>query len=357
MPLKNTPLYNEHIRLGARMVDFSGWNMPVQYSGIIEEHLHTRTKAGLFDICHMGEFILKGNTANQDINNLLTCRSHDMDAGRCRYGFMLNNEGKILDDLIIYRTTEDEFMLVVNAACIQKDKEWIQSNLSSATKFTDISDEIAKIDLQGPLSAKVLSAFTEAKLETIKKYHFVTAKVCKIETIISRTGYTGELGYELYLLKENAVNLWRALLKNPDVKPAGLGARDTLRLEMGYSLFGQDIDLDHTPLEANLEKFIYFDKAFIGKDALLKQKSDGVKNILVGFIAEGRQSPRHNFNVICSNKTIGKVTSASFSPCLKKAIGLCYMEKEFAVEGGAITLSDNKVTINATITMPPFYKK
>ncbi len=351
---KRTPLYQEHNRLGARMAPFTGWNMPIQYSGIIEEHLHTRTKAGLFDICHMGEFILKGETAKGDVNYLITSRTDDMAIGRCCYGFLLNDKGKILDDLITFKKASDEFMLVVNAGTVDKDKEWIKSHLSAETHFEDISAKTAKLDLQGPFSKDILSAYTNATLDTIGKYHFLTAKVCGVKTLISRTGYTGELGYELYFPKEEAAKLWDKLLENKDVKPVGLGARDTLRLEMGYSLYGQDIDEEHTPLEANLEKFIYMEKGFIGKAALIKQKSEGIKNILVGFIAEGRRSPRHNFDVVCNNEMIGKVTSGSFSPCLKKAIGLCYVDKGKAKEGNKITLSDGKISIEAVVKKPPF---
>ena len=352
--VKNTPLYQEHIRLGARMAPFAVCNMPIQYSGIIEEHLHTRTKAGLFDICYMGEFVLRGKTAKGDIDYLITHRTDDMAVGKCCYGFLLNDKGKISDDLITFKTGENEFMLVVNAGTIDKDREWIKSHLSAETHFEDISAKTAKLDLQGPLSKDILSAYTNATLDTIKKYHFLTAKVCGVKTLISRTGYTGELGYELYLPKEEAAKLWNKLLQNKDVKPVGLGARDTLRLEMGYSLYGQDIDKEHTPLEANLEKFIYMEKDFIGKIALAKQKSEGVKNILVGFIAKGRRSPRHNFDVVYNNEAAGKVTSGSFSPCLKKAIGLCYVDKDKAKEGNKITLSDGKISIEATIKKPPF---
>lgn len=355
--MKNTPLYQEHLRLGARMAPFAGWNMPIQYSGIIQEHLHTRTKAGLFDICHMGEFLLKGKSAGKDINHITTCRIDNMPAGRCHYGFMLNENGGIIDDLIVFKITDDEFMLVVNAGTTDKDKEWIKSHLSNKTNFEDISPKTAKFDLQGPLSKTILSSYTNINLDNIKKYQFATGEVSGAKTIISRTGYTGELGYELYFSSKEAAKLWNMFLKNKDVLPIGLGARDTLRLEMGYSLYGQDIDQMHTPLEANLEKFIHMGKDFIGKDFLDKQKNAGIKNILVGFIAEGRQSPRHNFNVVYHNKVTGIVTSASFSPCLKKAIGLCYMEKDIGMPGNQIVLTNNEIFIKAAITVPPFYKK
>ncbi len=352
--MHNTPLYQEHIKLNARMVEFAGWNMPIQYSGIIEEHLHTRAKAGLFDICHMGEFYIGGKTADIDIEQLITCRIDNISAGRCRYGFMLNDNGGIIDDLIVFKTDTDKFMLVVNAATVEKDKEWIKSHLSAETSFEDLSEETTKLDLQGPLSKQILASYTNAPLDEIKKYHFLTANVCGVTTLISRTGYTGELGYELFFPKNEAVKLWNELLKNEALKPIGLGARDILRLEMGYSLYGQDIDEEHTPLEANLGKFIHMEKDYIGKTALVKQKTSGTKVMLVGFVAEGRRSPRRNFDVVYNNEIAGKVTSASFSPCLKKAIGLCYITSNAAGEGNKIVLTDGKVSIEAVVKKPPF---
>ncbi|MBN1405658.1 MAG: glycine cleavage system aminomethyltransferase GcvT [Candidatus Omnitrophica bacterium] len=355
--MKNTPLYQEHVRLGALMAPFAGWNMPIQYSGILEEHLHTRTSAGIFDICHMGEFLLKGDTAAQDVDALTTCKISDMLPGRCHYGFMLNDNGRIIDDLIVFKLKENEFMIVVNAGTIDKDKAWIKLHLSKQTHFEDISDKTAKIDLQGPLSGEILSSLTSADLGAIKKYHFTSAKVAGVETLISRTGYTGELGYELYFPSDKAAVLWNILLGNKNIKPIGLGARDTLRLEMGYSLYGHDIDENHTPLEANLEKFIHTDKNFVGKDALIKQKAAGAKKLLVGFMCEGRRSPRQDFDVLCGEETAGKVTSGSFSPCLKKAIGLCYIDTAKAYLGNKIILNSGNINIEAVITKPPFYKK
>lgn len=354
--LKNTSLYQEHLRLGARMGPFSGWNMPIQYSSIIKEHLHARNKAGIFDICHMGELVLKGKTADKDIDYLITCRTDNMPVGKCRYGFLLNNKGRIIDDLIAFRIYKNEFMLVINAGTVDKDKKWIKSHISPETNFEDISEEIAKLDLQGPLSKDVLASYTDVPLDEIKKYHFSAGKVCGVTTLISQTGYTGELGYELYFPKKEAVRLWKEFLKNKDVEPAGLGARNTLRLEMGYSLCGQDIDEEHTPLEAGLEKFIFMEKDFMGKEALIKQKSSGIKNVLIGFITMGRRSPRHNFDVVYNNEVVGKVTSATFSPCLKKAIGLCYIKTDFAKEGNKISLTDGKICIEAVIRNLPFIK-
>ncbi|MFQ5952291.1 MAG: glycine cleavage system aminomethyltransferase GcvT [Candidatus Omnitrophota bacterium] len=356
--LKNTPLYNKHVEAGAKMVPFSGWNMPVQYTGIIEEHVHTRSKAGLFDICHMGEFFIKGPTAERDLNNLVTCRIDDMVVGKCRYGFLLKDNGGIIDDLIIFKTSEDEYMLVVNAGTVEKDKSWIETNICPRTEFYDGSAKTAKLDIQGPLSAEIMSEIIGREAASgIKRYYFIQTEIDGVKTIISRTGYTGELGYELFFPAESAEKLWDMMLGFEDVRPVGLGARDTLRLEMGYSLYGNDIDEEHTPLEAHLGKFVYMEKDFIGKEALLEQREKGIKHLLTGFVCDGRRSARRDFEVIAGEKKIGKVTSAAFSPCMKKGIGLCYMEKEFVIENDEIALTDGKVEVDAYIKKIPVYRR
>ncbi|MGB2599616.1 MAG: glycine cleavage system aminomethyltransferase GcvT [Candidatus Omnitrophota bacterium] len=355
--LKKTPLYKKHLEQGARMVPFSGWNMPVQYTSIIEEHIHTRTAAGLFDICHMGEFFIKGPTAENDLNRLVTCHIDDMAVGKCKYGFILNEKGGIIDDLIVFKTSEDEYMLVVNAGTTERDKAWIENNICPRTEFYDGSEETAKIDIQGPLSAEIMGRLAgKEKIDGIKRYYFDHIDIIGTGALVSRTGYTGELGYELFLPAESAEKVWDELIKFEEVKPVGLGARDTLRLEMGYSLYGNDIDEEHTPFEANIGKFVYMEKDFIGKEALLKQQEKGVRSILTGFVCEGRRSARKNFEVVAGEKKIGKVTSAAFSPCLKKGIGLCYMEKEFIVEGEEVALTDGRIEIDAFIKHIPAYK-
>ena len=355
--LKKTPLYKKHLEAGAKMVPFSGWSMPVQYTSIIEEHVHTRSKAGLFDICHMGEFFIKGPTAEKDINNLVTCCVDDMNVGKCKYGLMLKENGGVVDDLIVFKTSENEYMLVVNAGTIEKDKSWIESNICPRTEFYDASEKTAKIDIQGPLSAEVMGRLIgKETVDGIKRYHFIRTDIGGVKVLVSRTGYTGERGYELFLPEEAAEKIWDTLIGFDEVKPVGLGARDTLRLEMGYSLYGNDIDEEHTPLEANLERFVHMEKEFIGKEALLKQKAGGVNYILTGFICEGRRSARKNFEVIAGEVKVGKVTSATFSPCLKKGIGLCYMKKEFIIENDEVALTDGHVEVDAYIKKIPAYK-
>ncbi|MGB3114064.1 MAG: glycine cleavage system aminomethyltransferase GcvT [Candidatus Omnitrophota bacterium] len=356
--LKKTPLYKKHLELGGKIVPFSGWSMPVQYTGIIEQHIHTRTKAGLFDICHMGEFYFKGPTAEKDLSNLVTCRIDDMVAGKCRYGFLLNENGGIIDDLIIFKTAPDEYMMVVNAGTVEKDKAWVEANICPRTEFYDESSKIAKLDLQGPLSGEIMAGLIgPSTVEKVKRYFFIHDKIDGISVIVSRTGYTGELGYELFFPVEYAERLWEIFIGIEEVKPIGLGARDTLRLEMGYSLYGNDIDEEHTPLEANLAKFVYMEKDFLGKQALLCQKEKGVGRLLTGFICDGRRSARKGFEVIAGEKKIGVVTSAAFSPCLKKGIGLCYMEKDFVIAGEEIALTDGKIEVDAFIRHIPAYQR
>ncbi len=355
--LKKTPLYSKHLKAGAKMVSFSGWNMPVQYTGIIEEHLHVREKVGLLDICHMGELILKGPTAEKDADRLVTCRIDDMPVGRCRYGFLLNDSGGIIDDLIIFKLSPQEFMLVVNAGTTRKDSKWIQDHLSGGTAFSDESKNIAKLDVQGPLSAAVMTSLIEKKvIDNLKRHYFVNIKIAGVDVLFSRTGYTGELGYELFFPASSASVVWDILFSLDDMKPIGLGARDTLRLEMGYSLYGSDIDEEHTPLEANLAKFVYIEKDFIGKDILLRQQKEGVKRLLTGFVCEARRSARKHFMVKIDGKEVGEVTSGAFSPCLKKGIGLCYIKREVFAEGKQVLLTDGKIEIKAVLKSIPVYK-
>lgn len=356
--LKKTPLYERHVGSGAKMVPFSGWNMPVQYTGIIEEHLHTRGKAGLFDICHMGEFMLSGPKAAEDVDRLVTCRTGDMTIGQCRYGFLLNGSGGVIDDLIVFRMADDKYMLVVNAGTIEKDKDWILAGISGETVFKDISEETAKIDVQGPLSAEILKEAAGGDItEGIKRFHFAKVDLQGTEIILSRTGYTGELGYELFIPVDECVKIWDMLIDVEGIKPVGLGARDTLRMEMGYSLYGNDIDEGRTPLEAGLDRFVDMGKEFIGKEGLSAQQEEGYSDILAGFVCEGRRSARSHFRVNCENNDVGEVTSGSFSPCLKKGIGLCYIDKKYSAAGQEIMLTDGRTEIKATVESLPLYKK
>jgi aminomethyltransferase len=354
--LKTTPLLNEHKRLGARIEPFGGWLMPIQYEGIIAEHNWTRDSASVFDICHMGEFLIYGSPEKSGLDRIVTFNLKDMPANSCHYGFMLNEKGNIVDDLVIYRLAQEEWMAVVNATTTDKDESHFKRHLSRDYKFKNISNMTAKLDLQGPLSAGVLKDIIGNSINDLKYYTFAEFKLLGQDVIISRTGYTGELGYEIYISSKNATDLWNLLLKDKRVKPAGLGARDTLRLEMGYSLYGQDIDETTTPVEAGLERFVDFNKDFIGKPALLKDKGAKPAKRLVYFISESRRSPRHNDSIYADGKEAGVVTSGSFSPSLSSGIGIGYIKPDYAKIGTRIIIKGERSDIEAAITQRPFYK-
>jgi len=355
--LKNTPLLNEHLKLKAKMAPFAGWYMPIQYEGIIAEHNYTRTRASLFDICHMGEFYIKADALDSGLENIFSFSVKDMPSGKCRYGAILNKKGGIIDDLIVYRISKDEWMVVVNSAGIEKDAEHIKACLKNGAEFENRSEKLAKLDLQGPLSDEIAAELVSPKIKKLKYYTFGFFDILGEKNIISRTGYTGELGYELYITAGKAVELWNYLLKDKRLKPAGLGARDTLRLEMGYPLYGQDVNDETTPLEANLGRFIDMDRDFIGRDVLMKQKEKGVEKLLVAFKTDSRRAPRHDYSIMKDGKAIGGVTSGSFSPSLSCGIGLGYVGVPYAKAGEEILIKNGSVEIKATITEKPFYKK
>jgi len=354
MDLKKTPLIDEHERLGAKLAPFGGWLMPIQYSGIIAEHLWTRSEASLFDICHMGEFIVRGSPEKSGLNNIVTFDLKTVPIASCHYGFALNDAGGIIDDLIVYRIAENEWMVVVNAAAIDGDEAHFRKHLSRDTDFQNVSSELGKLDLQGPRSLDALKSLAGPGVAGLGYYKFGYFNVLGEKIIISRTGYTGELGYELYISAGKVKELWKRLLTNSRVKPAGLGARDTLRLEMAYPLYGQDITADTTPLEADKGKFVDLKKDFIGRPALLKNSRPSRK--LISFIAGSRRSPRHNYRILVNGRDAGVVTSGSFSPSLSCGIGMGYVDLRCA-PGSRITLKENDVEIEATVTEGPFYKK
>lgn len=354
MDLKKTPLIDEHEHLGAKLAPFGGWLMPIQYSGIIDEHNWTRKEAGVFDICHMGEFMLRGDAVKSGLNRIVTFDVTKLLIDSCRYGFILNEKGGIIDDLIVYRIAAEEWMIVVNAATIDGDEAHFRKHLSPGTDFKNVSNQTAKLDLQGPNSLDVLKKLAGSTVADLGYYRFGYFTVLGEKVIISRTGYTGELGYEIYISNGKVGELWKALLADSRVKPVGLGARDTLRLEMCYPLYGQDLTIDTTPIEAAKEKFIDLDKEFIGKDALAKSGRQYRK--LINFIAATRRAPRHNYRIFVNGKDIGIVTSGSFSPSLACGIGMGYVSIPLAV-GAEIVLRENEVEIPATVTKGPFYLK
>ncbi len=330
--------------------------MPIQYKGIIAEHIWTRSSASLFDICHMGEFKLKLRPGENSLEKILTINLSKMPAMSCRYGFMLNDDGGIIDDVIIYKEKEDEFMLVVNAATTAGDFTHISQYIDANARIEDISPDTCKIDLQGPLSREVLEVIVGEDINKLRYYTFGFFQLLGQRCIISRTGYTGELGYELYISKDKVIELWELLLKDKRVEPAGLGARDTLRLEVGYPLYGADIDLNRNPIEAGLGSFVDFEKDFKGRTSLEKFRTAGTAEKMIGFITKSRRAPRHNYKIYNNDNQIGIVTSGSFSPSLSCGIGMGYVKKGANIDGNQILLIEGNVEIEAQITKRPFYK-
>jgi aminomethyltransferase len=359
--LKHTPLWDEHRSAGAKLVSFAGYDMPVQYrSGIIAEHQAVRKFAGLFDVSHMGEIEITGPQALDLVQYVTTNDASKLEYGQAQYSVMCRADGGAIDDCIVYRM-RDHYMIVVNASNRVKDRDWIAHN---AQKFdcevTDRSDEIGLIALQGPRAEKILTNLTKTDLPGIKYYHFAEGEVAGVKAIISRTGYTGEDGFELYLSAGDAVNVWRRLLEvgaADGLIPAGLGARDSLRLEMGYALYGNDIDEKRTPLEAGLGWVTKLDKAdFVGAEALRKQKEQGVRHKLVGFVLKERGFPRHGYEVRANGQGAGEVTSGTVSPSLDKGVGLAYVATEASKAGTEIQIMVRDKPIPAEVTRAPFYK-
>jgi aminomethyltransferase len=353
MVLKETPLIEEHKRLGARLAPFGGWLMPIQYSGIIAEHMWTRREASIFDICHMGEFIIHADADDSGLNRIVTFDLNKLKVGDCKYGFILNEAGGIIDDLIVYRTGAKDWMVVVNAATTDTDEAHFRKHLSNGADFQNVSAALGKLDLQGPRSLDVVKQIVGNEIEKLSYYKFKYFNVLGEKIIISRTGYTGELGYELYMNNEKIVKLWNTLLADNRVRPAGLGARDTLRLEMCYPLYGQDITAETTPLEADKRRFVDLNKDFIGKAALVRKGKPS--KMLVNFISESRRAPRHNYKIFMNGKEIGVVTSGSFSPSLSCGIGIGYVNA-YCAASSKIVLKEDDIEIAAFVTNGPFYR-
>jgi aminomethyltransferase len=353
--LKVTPLKAQHEALKALLAPFGGWLMPIQYEGILAEHKWCREKAALFDICHMGEFLFKGDIEAGGLENVFTFSVKGIPVGRSRYGFLLNESGGVIDDLIVFRLAEDEVMVVVNGATIDNDFSVIGSRLSPGADFTDISARTAKIDLQGPLSRAVLVEKLGPEVAAIPFFRFIRTTILGSEAIVSRTGYTGELGYEIFLPAEKVVQLWELLLADQRVAPAGLGARDLLRLEMGYSLYGNDLDEETTPLSAGLMSFVNMEKEFVGKEAILKEQQEGAEKVKVAFRVSSRRAPRHHYGIFQGEERVGTVTSGAFSPMLGCGIGLGYVKPEASSVGAALVIRHERVEMEAVVVELPFY--
>ena len=353
-----TPLADEHRRLGARTGPFGGWLMPIQYpDGIIAEHHWTRRSAGVFDTCHMGMFAITGDAETTGLEYALTCPVGSLPVGGCRYGFLLNDAGGIADDVVVMRLGDEDWIVVVNAATATRDEQHLRAIMRRPEAVRSIAAETGKLDLQGPLSREVLRPFLPPGiLETLGYYRTVRTRMADMDVIVSRTGYTGELGYELFVPRDRVVTVWGTLLHDERVKPAGLGARDTLRLEMGYPLYGQDITADTTPFEAGLERFVDLRKFFHGKSALIEQWASGIKRRLVGCRTDSRRSPRHGHRILAGGRVVGSVTSGSFSPSLGCGIALGYVETAYAEPGIGVVITDGGMELPAIVTEPPFYR-
>lgn len=359
--MNNTALTEKHISLGAKMVPFAGYNMPVTYEGINAEHNTVRTGVGVFDVSHMGEFIVKGEKALDLIQRITTNDASKLYDGKIQYSCFPNEEGGIVDDLLVYRLDDKTYMLVVNASNIEKDWNWIQKFNTDNVEIHNISDKTSLLAIQGPKAAEALQGLTDVDLASMEYYNFKKGKFAGVDNVlISATGYTGAGGFEIYFENEYAETIWDAIFKAGEpfnIKPIGLGARDTLRLEMGFCLYGNDIDDSTSPLEAGLGWITKFTKTFTNSEAIKAQKEAGMPNKLVGFEMIDRGIPRHGYEIVdAEGKVIGKVTSGTQSPSLQKAIGMGYVEKEFAKEGTELFILIRNAKIKAKVVKFPFYK-
>ncbi len=357
METEFTVLHEEHVSLKALMAPFAGWDMPIHYGSILDETRHTRSAVSVFDITHMGEFIVKEQPGSLSFDSAITTPVLAIKKGRCRYGFLLNEQGGILDDLIVYRIADDEWMVVVNASNVKRDFETIQGRLGSGAAIENISSRIVKLDVQGPKSMAVMKQIAGPGIARLPYYGFDFFEFMGGKHIISRTGYTGELGFEVYVDPETGLRLWKELLKHPDVRPAGLGARDILRLEMGFPLYGSEFNEKTTPVEGGMERFLDMNKSFSGKEPIVARQKTGVKRSLIGFIADGRRSPRHENRILAGGAEAGFVTSGVFSPHLNCGIGMGYIDTAHAIEGTGIAIDTGKGEISAKIAPVPFIKQ
>src|SRR5438552_5319982 len=366
LKLKSTPLYSIHRKMGGRMVEFGGWDMPVQYpAGTVEEHVRTRTRAGLFDVSHMGEVDVRGPDAVAFINRLVSNDASKLVDGQTQYSALTTPEGTVIDDLLVYRFAEDHLLLVVNAGTTDKDWDWISSHRENEDiELRNVSADYCQIALQGPDALGILQKLTRLPLSEIKYYHFREGEVDGVPAIVSRTGYTGEDGFEVYASPDRAEQLWNRTLEAGNfgaatgVLPCGLAARNTLRLEAGMALYGHEIDDTTTLLEANLGWICKLNKGdFIGRDTLAKQKEEGVQRRLVGFEVTERGIARDNQDVLIDGRQVGRVTSGSPAPYLKKNIGMAYVPVEFAGEGQSLHIDVRGRAVSARIVPTPFYKR
>ncbi|MCW8849879.1 MAG: glycine cleavage system aminomethyltransferase GcvT [Melioribacteraceae bacterium] len=360
--MKETKFYNCHIKQNAKMVDFAGFTMPIQYNSIIAEHKAVRETVGVFDVSHMGEIIIRGDAALDFVQKITVNNAANLEIGKVQYSAMCYENGGIVDDLLVYKINEKEYLLVVNGSNKDKDYEWMIKNNSFGVDIIDESEEYSLLAVQGPNSQKLVEKLFNQKID-IEFYSFINATFLDTQVIVSRTGYTGELGYELYFKgsEEIAEMFWDKLFdtgKEFGIVPTGLGCRDSLRLEMGYCLYGNDIDQTTTPLEAGLGWITKLKKGeFIGSDVLIKQKEEGIKNKLVPLIFDERAFPRKDYEIAKDGKIIGRVTSGTVSPIIEKPIAMGYIKTEFAKVDEMVDIMIRDKAVPARITKLPFVSK
>ncbi|KJD36180.1 glycine cleavage system protein T [Tamlana sedimentorum] len=359
--MKNTALTETHTALGAKMVPFAGYNMPVQYEGVNAEHETVRNAVGVFDVSHMGEFLIEGEHALDLIQKVTSNDASKLTIGKAQYSCLPNDNGGIVDDLIVYRIKENTYLLVVNASNIEKDWNWISSKNDVDATMRDLSEDYSLLAIQGPKAVEAMQSLTSHDLASIKFYNFIVGDFAGIEhVIISATGYTGSGGFEIYCKNSEVKQIWDKVFEagaDFGIKPIGLAARDTLRLEMGYCLYGNDIDNTTSPIEAGLGWITKFTKEFTNSEALKKQKENGVDRKLIAFELDERGIPRQGYDIVDSNgNIIGNVTSGTMSPSLGKGIGLGYVPTVFADVNSKINIQIRKKTIPATVVKLPFYK-
>jgi aminomethyltransferase len=355
--LKRTPLYDCHREAGARLVEFAGWEMPVQYAGVIEEHQAVRTAAGLFDVSHMGEVRVRGAGAEALLQRLTPNDVSKLVPGRAHYSGLLTERGTYVDDLLVYRLAPEDFLVVVNASNAGRDFDWIASRSEGEAEVIDESDRYALLALQGPRALEILTPLASPDVSGLKYYGFAQGTVDGAPALISRTGYTGEDGFELYLSPEDAPRVWRRLLA-AGAAPAGLGARDTLRLEAAMALYGHELDETTTPFEAGLGWVVKLEKGdFLGRDALRAQKVQGVPRKLAGFEVQGRGIARQGHGVVSDGGVVGTVTSGTWSPTFEKALGMAYVPPKMAAPGAPLTLDVRGKPLPATVVELPFYRR
>ena len=357
--MRRTPLFEKHEALGARMVPFAGYEMPIQYEGIVAEHRAVRNNAGLFDLSHMGEFFFKGRGAGTTIDRLVSSDIAGLAVGQARYGLLTNERGTIVDDVIVYRISDGEYMMVVNAANIAKDRVHVLAHLNEDVALDDRSYSTALVAIQGPRAAEILASETDADVRSLPSFGVTHGRVAGVRATLARTGYTGEDGFEVFVTNADAPKVWDALLaagRGNGIKPIGLGARDTLRLEARFSLYGNDIDETTDPIEAGLGWTCKLEKDFTGRDVIAAKKAEGPKRKIAGLVVEGGVA-RHGHEVTDDGAVVGRVTSGTYGPTVEKNIALAYVPTPLSKVGTSLGVRIRGKDVPATVVRTPFYRR